>query len=479
MSRAVQDMLRRFAKGHMTRRDMLTRAGTLGLSAAAATTLLNRLQTSALAASSFDWKAQKGQSIKLLLDKHPHTDALLQNIESFKSLTGIGVTYDVFPENFYFDKVTAALFSHSNAYDLFVTGAAQTWQYGPAGWLVDLNKFIGDPSETSPDYDWAGIFPNLRADTAWSGVPGEALGGADGRQWCLPWAWELSCIAYNKRILDAVKLEPPKDLPGLIEMAAKISKDVPGVYGIGVPGSRSWTTIDAGFLSAYTNYRAKDFNIAPGKLVPAMNSAAAKSFTKLWIGMVQKGGPGNWTSTTASDVASDLGAGRSAMIYDTDSAAFLQEQGTTEAGHIATHAFTPNPQASGPTPNIRIRSLAMSIFSRRQAAAWKLMQWATSTQQLTLSATKADLIDPVRQSVWDNQDFRTRMQSHPGYLDQFAASFPAARIHFTPQPMVFTIATEWAVALQKMYANKIPVEDGLDALASNIAAQLSGAGITG
>ena len=478
MADKINDTLEAFAAGRMGRREMLARMGQYGIGAAAATTLLNRMQSSALAATSYDWKAQSGKSIKLLMNKHPYTDALLKNIDGFKTLTGIDVTYDVFPEDVYFDKVTAALSSKSTTYDVFMSGAYQTWQYGPAGWLVDLKKFINDPSETSPDYAWDGILPNLRASTAWSGVPGEALGSANAKQWALPWAWELNSIAYNKRILDAAHMEPPKDLPHLIEMVAKISKDIPGVYGIGTRGSRSWATIHAGYLSAFANYGAKDFDTSSGKLVPAMNSKEAKAFTKLWIEMVQKGGPKNWTTYTWYEVANDLGAGTSAMVYDADSAAFFQEKGTKEAGNIVYHAFTPNPEASRPTPNVWIWSLAMSNFSRQQQAAWKLMQWATSTQQLTLGATKADLIDPTRQVVWDNQDFKTRMQSYPGFLDQFAASSPGAKIYFTPQPLFFNVTTNWAAALQKMYSNQVSVEDGLDQLAADIKSQLSNAGIT-
>jgi len=194
--------------------------------------------------------------------------------------------------------------------------------------------------------------------------------------------------------------------------------------------------------------------------------------------MLQKGGPKNWTTYTWYEVANDLGGGTSAMVYDADSAAFFQEKGTKEAGNIHYHAFTPNPEAQAPTPNIWIWSLAMSAFSRHQQAAWKLMQWATSTQQLTLGATKADLIDPIRQVVWDNQDFKTRMQSYPGFIDQFSASAPGAKIYFTPQPLFFNVTTSWAAALQKMYSRQVSVEDGLDQLAHDITSQLENAGIT-
>ena len=52
------------------------------------------------------------------------------------------VTYDVFPEDVYFDKFTTVLSSGSTEYDAFMTGAYMTWTYGPAGWIKDLNEWI-------------------------------------------------------------------------------------------------------------------------------------------------------------------------------------------------------------------------------------------------------------------------------------------------------------------------------------------------
>ena len=71
------------------------------------------------------------------------------------------VTYDIFPEDVYFDKVTAALSSKSTQYDAFMTGAYMTWTYGPAGWVDDLNAYIKDPSKTNPNYDWDDVLPGL------------------------------------------------------------------------------------------------------------------------------------------------------------------------------------------------------------------------------------------------------------------------------------------------------------------------------
>ena len=52
---------------------------------------------------------------------------MIADLANFKSLTGMDVTYDIFPEDVYFDKVTTALSSSSSEYDAFMTGAYMTW----------------------------------------------------------------------------------------------------------------------------------------------------------------------------------------------------------------------------------------------------------------------------------------------------------------------------------------------------------------
>ena len=439
--------------------------------------LVNSVQSEALAAD-FNWQAHKGTSLKLLLNKHPYADAMIADLDSFKKLTGMNVTYDIFPEDVYFDKVTAALSSRSTEYDAFMTGAYQTWQYGPAGWLVDLNEYIKGP-KTNPQYNWDDVLPNLRASTSWSGKPGEALGGPGAKQWALPWGFEVYMLSYNKSVFDRLKLTPPKDMPGLMEAAARITKDGGnGMYGVGVRGSRSWATIHPGFLSGFANYGARDFTVTNGKLKSAVNSKESKDFTAMFVKMVQESGPKNWATYTWYQVGADLGAGASGMIYDADTLGYFTNTGTKEQGHLAYAPIAPNPAAAHPTSNVWIWSLAMSNFSKKKDAAWDFMQWATGTDHLLYGARQKDMIDPVRASIWKDEQFQNRVkQNYPGFMDTYNATAPDAKIYFTPQPLFFNVTTDWASALQRMVAKEVPVNEGLDQLAQATDRQMHQAGL--
>ena len=467
-----------YAAKRISRRDLLDGAAKLGIAGVAANAAFASSVSRAMAAD-FNWKAQSGKTIKLLLNKHPYVDAMIGDIEAFKTLTGMNLSYDIFPEDVYFDKVTAALSSKSDQYDAFMTGAYMTWTYGPAGWIEDLNTYIKDPAKTNPSFAWDDVLPGLRASTAWDGVAGSELGSGKAKQWCIPWGYELNNIAYNRTIFDKVGVKPPKNLDEMLEVTAKITKDAGGPYGVGVRGSRSWATIHPGFLSAYSNFGQKDFVMEGGKLKAAMNTKASKDFHEKWVRMIQGSGPKNWSTYTWYQVGTDLGAGASGMIFDADILGYFMNGGENkERGHLGYAPFAANPAAKAPTPNVWIWSLAMSSFSKQKDAAWLFMQWAASTEHDLFGARKMDFVNPVRASVWKDGEFRDRIaKSYPGYLEQHDVSAPGAKIYFTAQPLFFDLTTEWAASLQKMVAKEVSVDEGLDKLADSINRQLKQAGL--
>ncbi|MEO1316605.1 MAG: extracellular solute-binding protein [Pseudomonadota bacterium] len=474
-----KDLIRAWQRGQLSRRSLIRGLGAMGMTAAGASTLVNMIQTQALAAD-FDWKKHAGKSLKLLLNKHPYTDAMIANLDNFKALTGMDVTYDVFPEDVYFDKVTAALSSRSSEYDAFMTGAYMTWTYGPAGWIVDHNEWIQDPAKTNPNYNWGDMLEGVRKSCAWNGRPGGALGSDDAFQWCIPWGYEQNNLAYNAGMLESAGVAVPTNIDELIEAAAKLQAANEGVYGIGVRGSRSWATIHPGFLSGYANFGETDLNVAEdGKLSAAMNTVGSKEFHAKWVKMIQDSGATDWSSHTWYQVGTDLGAGKSAMIYDADILGYFMNGGDNAmAGKLAYAPFAANPAASAPTPNIWIWSLSMSKFSKDLDATWNFMQWASGPEHGLFGATQMDFVNPVRQSVWSDAGFRQRLSdSYPGYVEMHDVSAPGAKIHFTAQPLFFDLTTEWAASMQKMVAGEVPVDEGLDQLADSVNRQLKDAGL--
>jgi multiple sugar transport system substrate-binding protein len=210
-----------------------------------------------------------------------------------------------------------------------------------------------------------------------------------------------------------------------------------------------------------------------------MNTAVSKDFHRKWVKMIQDSGAPDWSTHTWYQVGTDLGAGKSAMIFDADILGyFMNGAGNAMAGKLAYAPFAANPEAKAPTPNIWIWSLAMSSFSKDKDATWYFLQWASGPEHDLFGATKMDFVNPVRASSGRTSRSATASRaSYPGYVAMHDVSAPGASIKFTPQPLFFDLTTEWAATLQKMVAKEVPVDEGLDMLAKASTASLKEAGL--
>jgi multiple sugar transport system substrate-binding protein len=429
------------------------------------------------ASGEFNWRTHEGESLKLLLNQHPYQQALVNELPKFTELTGIDVTYDVFPEQNYFDKVTIDLQAgKSSTYDVFMTGAYMIWQYAPAGWMEPLEGYINDPSKTNPDYDFDDILPDLSNSEMWNLQPGSANLG-QGSLYALPWGWEANAYMYRKDLMDAAGLTPPTSLDELVDVSKKLKEANPDMAGIVVRGSLNWATIHPGFMTMYASYGCKDYD---DKMHPQMNSPCAVEVTKKWIEMIQDAGPKAWTTYTWYQAGSDFGAGKAASLFDADILGYFQNQPDTAAPEVLGNiAWAPGPL--GPDgqlkTNIWIWSLAMNGNSQKKDAAWYFMQWATGKDFLTTGAVDYSMVNPVRQSIWDNEDFQAKMAEQTDYLKTFQTiSANDMQIQFTPQPLFFETTTEWAQALQDIYAGQ-DAQERLDKLVASLTEQLKDAGI--
>jgi multiple sugar transport system substrate-binding protein len=412
-------------------------------------------------ADPFSWTKYQGKTVRLLMNKHIYNDAMLQEVANFEKMTGIKVTEDVYPEEQYFDKVTVALSSGSSDYDIYMTGAYQVWQYAPPGWVEPLEKYINDPSVTNPQYDASDFLPSLMASLRWDLKDGHKTG--TGHQWALPWGFEMNSLTYNKKMFDACGLKPPKTFDEVVKDAKIIDQKFPGVVGIVVRGTRNWATIHPGFLTAYVTAGGEDFD---SNLKPMMNSPVAVRFTKAWVDMVKEAGPSQWATYTWAECQGTLGSGKAAMMFDADIGGYFVNRLTEEKGHLA---YAPGPGLDGPATksNVWIWSLSMNAASKNKIPAWYWLQWATGKDFTLTAAIKYNLVDPARQSVWDNPAFQRSIKDATGYLDTFKALSKDARVYFTPQSRFQEVTTEWASAMQDIY-DGANAKDALDKLVSSL-----------
>ncbi|MBR5945155.1 MAG: sugar ABC transporter substrate-binding protein, partial [Lachnospiraceae bacterium] len=334
----------------------------------------------------FDWKKFDGEEITVLFSEHTYADAVEEKLGEFTEKTGIKVNYSSMPEGNYFEKLNVELSSHSGSIDVFMTGAYQSWEYATAGNLEPLENFIGTDL-TDPAWQYDDFIPAVIDALKWDLVPGHPVGS--GSQWALPMGWEVNILTYNKRILEENGIEPPKTAEELLEAAKALKEfDGSGSYGLAVRGLPDWGTIHPAYMSMYSTWGGKDFEIEDGKLVSKVNSPEAVAMTEYWVDLVKNGSAPQWATYGWEMCGADLGAGKAAMMWDADRGGYTQNTpgSSNEAGNMA-FGMVPYPESAGKTEadmrsNLWVWSMAMNADSAKKEAAWYFMQYFTSPEYM-------------------------------------------------------------------------------------------------
>ncbi|VEG57717.1 carbohydrate ABC transporter substrate-binding protein, CUT1 family [Mycolicibacterium aurum] len=449
----------RSARGpQLSRRQMLTALGVAGAAAASAPVLsscgvggrASQPNGAGAVTGGFDWRKAAGSTISILQTPHPYQLSYQPLLQEFTELTGINVNVDLVPEADYFTKLNTELAGGSGKHDAFMLGAYFIWQYGPPGWVEDLDPWLRNSSATNAEYDFEDIFEGLRTSTRWDFTLGNPLG--TGGQWAIPWGFENNVVAYNKRVFDEKGITKlPDNLDDFIQLAVDLTDRSANQYGISTRGSKSWATIHPGFMTQYTRQGAVDYTWNGSELVAEMDSDAAIDFTQKWITMQHEAGPTSWTTYDYPNATGDLGDGKAMMVFDADSATYPKNKpgASREAGNIAWYAGPAGPDGNYKT-NLWTWSWAMSANSRNKLPAWLFIQWATGKESMNKAVEGGQYADPVRQSVFDTTFKRVAADQY-GYLEAFETVIGESKIQFTPQKKFFDTTQNWAVALQDIY----------------------------
>ena len=416
--------------------------------------------------SDIDWQAFSGETLYIQLSQHPYAEAIISKLSDFEDQTGIKVEYSITSETNYFEKLSDTLESETGTPDVFMLGTTWLWQYVPEDYIYPLDDFINDKTLTSANYDIDDFFPNVLDTFRWDKEFGHQMG--EGQLWSMPLGCEVYNLMYNKEIFKKYNLEPPKTTDELLELCYRLEEfDGEGTYALALRGTKEWATIMTSYISLYTMWGAKDFEIENGKLVSKVNSKEAIEMTEFWVECIKAGGADDWPSYSWYKAAADLGEGKAAMLYCADNMGWYQNfvGGSEEYGNIA---WTTSPLPPGKTDIYsHFWSWALSInqLSENKEAAWLFIQYFTSKEYLLWAGVNAKQVDPVRKSVVTSNAYKEVLSQATGYEESFNSTIEGASILFTPEPHLTEVLVEWAGTLQDIVAGKYAnTQAGMEAL---------------
>ncbi|WP_213528454.1 ABC transporter substrate-binding protein [Paenibacillus cisolokensis] len=172
-----------------------------------------------------------------MLSQHPYSAAVVQQLRQFESMTGIKVNYIITPEDYYVDKLDLALNDRRGSPDVFMTGSHYIWEHAPKRLMQSLDEFLADPATLVPDYDPQDFVPKVVDSLKWNLLDGDPAG--TGSLWAVPIGFELSSLAYNKRIFGQYGLEAPHTLNDLLNRCETLRGN--GIDGLSLRISENGT----------------------------------------------------------------------------------------------------------------------------------------------------------------------------------------------------------------------------------------------
>ena len=180
--------------------------------------------------ANMDWKQFEGETVTVLLSKHPWQEQIEPLIPEFEELTGINVKLKLLPENQYLTKVPADMEAGTFKFDVFMTQLYEAPKFCGENWLADLEPLINDSSITDPNW--------YKYDDFFEGARDVAVIGNTYLSHIAITA-ESQVLVYRKDILDELGISVPNTMDELLAAATKIT-DSGKAYGITTKG---WSSL--------------------------------------------------------------------------------------------------------------------------------------------------------------------------------------------------------------------------------------------
>jgi multiple sugar transport system substrate-binding protein len=357
--------------------------------AAAAAALL--LATPAVQAQAFNWKQHDGQTLNLLLNNHPWSQAVREMAGEFTAKTGIKLRVEIFNEEQFRARLTTMMQAKSSDIDVFMSlkfreGAT----YDKAGWYANLSPLLASPAATAPDFNFNDFGEGLRrAET----VNGKLVG--------LPINLEGPLFYWNKEIFKKCNVGEPMFLEEIPEAAAKLKAcaargDATVWAARGIRGAISYA------VSAFIYNSGGDFATPDGK--PGLCQPGSVKGAEMYANLLKDYGPPGAANHTFTQVIEMLGQGRLAMTHESSNEFANIMKFPGRSNDIGLKVL-PKGKATGISkPIVFGWGLSVSNFSTKKEAAWTFLQWATSNEMQTRLVKNG--VAPPRSSVFNGPEFK-------------------------------------------------------------------------
>ncbi|GKZ13110.1 sugar ABC transporter substrate-binding protein [Haladaptatus sp. T7] len=350
--------------------------------------------------SDIDWKQFEDSKINIGAVQHPWVDAIKPAVPIFEKLTGIDVVWNILPENQFRTKRQTDASTGAGQFDVFFMDQVVN-QYRHEGWLQPLDPYFDDSSL----YDESWYQPGDMFDASkW-----QAHGGGYSDKWTgLPITVEVQTQFYRTDLYEKHGLTVAETLDQFRQNAKTIHEaesDIAGTVGRGQKGYGMNIYILNTFLREFGTSLWTDFPNNSGLDTDGTIDAA-----KWYVNLLKDYGPQDASTQTWSDVLTTMQEGRAGHIVADANLFWPDLTGSdSKVGDKIGIAKAPKPADGQFSPNAYNWQISTSKNAKNSKQGFLFMLWATSKPTNTWMHLNNDAAFSVRQSVWKNDEFRSRV----------------------------------------------------------------------
>lgn len=391
-------------------------------------------------------RSQPGNSITLAINSGVEGDALKQAARDYESQTGIHINIAEFPYANLFEKELIDLTAHSGAYDLIMLDDPWFPKFASLDVLTDLSPLLRQRGMDGPDDDF------VAASLALCRHPYQS-----GALRALPYVGNSQLFFYRRDLFQKHNLKEPATWDDVLAAAKTISEQemtgAPGggkIYGYVMRAAQGNAAV-ADFMPIFWAFGGEMFD-SGGQ--PVVNSPEGIAALKFMIELGKYSPPG-YASFNADEVGAHLLQGTAAMsinwpawISSFTDAAKSKVIGKMEFGQL------PAGQNSG-RAEIGNWLIAIPRDAKNADAAFAFLLWATSAEQMKLSAQRGN--PPTRKSVFTDPQLVARSPSYPAQLRSLEGSRPRPRT-----PLWNEIENAFGIYLSKANSGELSAEDAMN-----------------
>jgi multiple sugar transport system substrate-binding protein len=355
------------------------------------------LACSAPAASQgFNWRAQDGQTVNLMFNNHPWSQAMRDMVAEFTAKTGIRARIEIFNEEQFRARLTTLMQGRSADMDVFMTLTSREGAvFHRAGWYADLAPMMADKALTTPDFNYEDFGASIRQASTF------------GQQVvALPINQEGPLFYWRKDIFERCKIAEPNALEDIPAAAAAIKTCDSSQGAWAARGIRGVTPYA---LAAFIYNLGGSFAMPDGK--PGLSQPNSVRGLEMYSNLLKDFGPPGALNHTFTQVIELLGQGRVAMTHESSNEFANIVRFPNRAQDLGVKVLPPGRDTKISKPVAIGWTLAISANSRRQQAAWLFLQWATS-REVQAKLVQAG-VAPPRASVFEGEEFNAWAKEVP------------------------------------------------------------------